>query len=254
MAAEAGVSKPVLYRYFTDKDELHAAVGQWGADEVLGGLVSGPESRTSRSRERIERWPWTPTSPRWRSTRRCSCCWSGTGAQDPLADGKARIAGALARMLADTLARLDVDTSSAEPWAEGLVGRGAVDRRVVARAPDDGPGHGRWPPQRVHLARPGRRRHASSAYPLSSIDRPSGPGWSAQVAPAVPEDGQQTAGRCCGTPGRRTCRSRGRARCTRPPVADPVRPAIGWSPITPVTPSGIRRSWVGRSRVLGSCG
>ena len=39
IAAEAGVSKPVLYRYFTDKDQLHAAVGRWGADEVLAGML-----------------------------------------------------------------------------------------------------------------------------------------------------------------------------------------------------------------------
>ena len=39
IAAAAGVSKPVLYRYFSDKADLHAAVGAWGADLVLERLT-----------------------------------------------------------------------------------------------------------------------------------------------------------------------------------------------------------------------
>src|SRR5207253_2321269 len=39
IAKVAGVSKPVLYRYFADKGDLHAAVGRWGADQVLGRVV-----------------------------------------------------------------------------------------------------------------------------------------------------------------------------------------------------------------------
>ena len=62
IAAEAGVSKPVLYRYFTDKDQLHAAVGQWGADEVLARMLP-PLRRThpcgsgSTMRRRLPRDP-----------------------------------------------------------------------------------------------------------------------------------------------------------------------------------------------------
>src|SRR3954452_21557267 len=39
IATSAGVSKPVLYRYFADKDDLYRAVGQWGAEQVMGVLV-----------------------------------------------------------------------------------------------------------------------------------------------------------------------------------------------------------------------
>ena len=39
IAAAAGVSKPVLYRYFSDKADLHTAVGTWGADLVLERLL-----------------------------------------------------------------------------------------------------------------------------------------------------------------------------------------------------------------------
>src|SRR6476620_2442329 len=39
IAASAGVSKPVLYRYFADKADLFAAVGTWGANTVLERLM-----------------------------------------------------------------------------------------------------------------------------------------------------------------------------------------------------------------------
>jgi AcrR family transcriptional regulator len=44
IAAVAGVSKPVLYRYFEDKAELHAAVGTWGAHLVLARLAPALEA------------------------------------------------------------------------------------------------------------------------------------------------------------------------------------------------------------------
>lgn len=140
MAAEAGVSKPVLYRYFTDKDELHAAVGQWGADEVLSGLV--PALKTDLPiRERVTAAVDAYLATLEEHPQVFLLLVRHRGA-DPLADGKARIGGALARMLADTLRGLDVDPSSAEPWAEGLVGvglstgewwleRGTMDRATV---------------------------------------------------------------------------------------------------------------------------
>src|SRR3954467_10753340 len=39
IATSAGVSKPVLYRYFADKDDLYRAVGQWGAAQVMDAVV-----------------------------------------------------------------------------------------------------------------------------------------------------------------------------------------------------------------------
>ena len=39
IATAASVSKPVLYRYFSDKADLHAAVGAYGADLVLERLA-----------------------------------------------------------------------------------------------------------------------------------------------------------------------------------------------------------------------
>ncbi len=141
IAAAAGVSKPVLYRYFADKDQLHAAVGQWGADEVLSGVVpalqvDGPvrarvEAAVDGYLRVIEEHPQVfLLLVRHRAGH----------AADPLADGKARIAATLTRFLAETMRGLGVDPGGAEPWAQGIVGLGLstgewwLEQRTLTRA------------------------------------------------------------------------------------------------------------------------
>ncbi|GEP38964.1 TetR family transcriptional regulator [Nocardioides psychrotolerans] len=144
IAAEAGVSKPVLYRYFADKDELHAAVGQWGADEVLAGvvpalLVDAPvrariEAAVDAYLRVIEEHPQV-----FFLLVRHRASGAG-GAGDPLADGKARIAAMLTRFLAETMRGLGVDPGGAEPWSQGIVGLGLatgewwLEKRTMPRA------------------------------------------------------------------------------------------------------------------------
>ena len=140
MAAEAGVSKPVLYRYFADKDELHAAVGQWGAGEVLDRLL--PALRSDLPvRERVTHAVDAYLSTLEEHPQVFLLLVRHRGA-DPLADGKVKIAGALARVLTGTLEGLEVHPDAAEPWAEGIVGlglatgewwleRSTMDRRTV---------------------------------------------------------------------------------------------------------------------------
>jgi hypothetical protein len=59
---------------------------------------------------------------------------------DPLADGKAAIAAAIAVVMSDALRGLGLDTGGAEPWAHGLVGLGLatgewwLTRRTMSRA------------------------------------------------------------------------------------------------------------------------
>lgn len=141
IAAEAGVSKPVLYRYFADKDEIHTAVGQWGAqlvmDRLLPALVgSGPiRERVAQAVDAylgaIEEHPNVfLLLMRHRSA----------GAADPIADGKATIAAVIARVMGEALRELGVDAGGAEPWAHGLVGLGLstgewwLDRQTMTRA------------------------------------------------------------------------------------------------------------------------
>jgi AcrR family transcriptional regulator len=124
IAAEAGISKPVIYRYFADKAELHSAVGQWGADLVLAKLLPvivtpGPvrdrvASACDAYLEVLEEHPQVfLLLVRHR-----------TDGSDPLADGKVAIAAMLARAIGDSLRAQDLDAAGAEPWAHGLVGLG----------------------------------------------------------------------------------------------------------------------------------
>lgn len=123
IAASAGVSKPVLYRYFTDKDDLYAAVGQWGADQVIERLVPilmGSGTMRDRVRAGCEDYlEFLDEHPQvflllveHRTT------------DDPLAGGKDQIATTLAKLLGDMLRHLGVDAAGAEPWAHGLIGMG----------------------------------------------------------------------------------------------------------------------------------
>jgi AcrR family transcriptional regulator len=138
MAAEAGVSKPVLYRYFADKDELHAAVGQWGAREVLSRLVPALTS-DAPMRQRIADATDGYLATLEEHPQVFLLLVRHRGA-DALADGKAEIAATLARLLGDTLRDLGIDAAGAEPWSHGLVGLGLstgewwLERRTMSRA------------------------------------------------------------------------------------------------------------------------
>ena len=139
IAASAGVSKPVLYRYFTDKDDLYRAVGAWGANAVIEGLLpallgDGPirgrvEKACDDYLQLISLHPHVffllvehPTN------------------EDPLADGKEMVAATISRTLGDALRELGVDAAGAEPWSHGLVGLGLstgewwLRRRTMSRA------------------------------------------------------------------------------------------------------------------------
>jgi AcrR family transcriptional regulator len=139
IAAEAGVSKPVLYRYFTDKAELHAAVGRWGAEQVLTSLLPALESRDPvrvRVAKGVE--AYLATIEQHPQVFLLLIRQRSQG-NDPLADGRATIAATVARVLGDNLRALDVDAAGAEPWAQGLVGLGVatgewwLERRTMSR-------------------------------------------------------------------------------------------------------------------------
>ena len=141
IARVAGVSKPVLYRYFNDKADLHAAVGQWGATLLLERIAPALESDTSiKSRVNqavaayfalIEEHPQVFLLLVQHRVNRTA---------DPLADGKAAVAAALAQVLSDALGDLGIDTGGAEPWAQAVVGLGLttgewwLERQTMSRA------------------------------------------------------------------------------------------------------------------------
>jgi AcrR family transcriptional regulator len=139
IAESAGISKPVLYRYFEDKDDLYRAVGWWGANQVVDGLMplllhDGP------LRERVERACTAYLTLISLHPNVFFLLVDHPNGDDPLADGKELVAATLARTLGDVLRDLGVDAGGAEPWAYGLVGLGLstgewwLRRKTMSRA------------------------------------------------------------------------------------------------------------------------
>jgi AcrR family transcriptional regulator len=139
IAQSAGVSKPVLYRYFSDKDDLYRAVGHWGAEQVVAAVV--PTMRSNRPlRERIERACTLYLTLISRHPHVFFLLVEHPTNADPFADGKELVAAAFARTLHDGLGELGLDASAAEPWAYGVLGFGLstgewwLRRRTMSRA------------------------------------------------------------------------------------------------------------------------
>ncbi|MET0999402.1 MAG: TetR family transcriptional regulator [Marmoricola sp.] len=139
IAASAGVSKPVLYRYFTDKDDLYRAVGAWGAHAVIDGLLPVLVS-DAPIRERVEKGCAAYLELISGHPHVFFLLVEHPTNEDPLADGKEMVAAAISRTLGDGLRELGVDAAGAEPWAHGLVGLGLstgewwLRRRTMSRA------------------------------------------------------------------------------------------------------------------------
>jgi AcrR family transcriptional regulator len=124
VAASAGVSKPVLYRYFADKSQLWLAVRQRAAALV----VSAIEPAVAAVREEREvvfaaidaYLAVIESDPRLYLfvVGQPGAGWTG----DPVADVVDTVAGGLARVIRDRLRALGLDPGPAQPWAYALVG------------------------------------------------------------------------------------------------------------------------------------
>ncbi|OLF16416.1 TetR/AcrR family transcriptional regulator [Actinophytocola xanthii] len=126
IAAEAGVTKPVLYRHFTDKADLFVALGQRGTEILFDRLIpalnneEAPVPRIRRSLDAffstVEEHPHL-----YRVLVRRSFAKAAVE-QDIVAEDKELIANAIAALLGDYLRALELDSGGAEPWAHGIVG------------------------------------------------------------------------------------------------------------------------------------
>ncbi|HEX7353477.1 MAG TPA: TetR/AcrR family transcriptional regulator [Mycobacteriales bacterium] len=144
IAAEAGVTKPVVYRYFTDKADLYVAVGQRAAGdlltEVVGAIEAGgrPKDLLTTAVDaylaQIERAPnlyrfvvARPFLDRAPST-------------DIVHDYRSLIASAVARSMGEGLRAAGLDSGGAEAWGHGVVGFVQqagdwwIERRTMSRA------------------------------------------------------------------------------------------------------------------------
>jgi AcrR family transcriptional regulator len=124
IAARAGVSKPVLYRYFADKSQLWQAVSQEAATQVVLAIqpavaaVRGERDVVAAAIDaylaHIEGDPhlyqFVVHQP------------GITRQRDVVADAVDAIASGLARILGDRLRERGLDSGPALPWAYGIVG------------------------------------------------------------------------------------------------------------------------------------
>jgi AcrR family transcriptional regulator len=124
IAAHAGVSKPVLYRYFADKSELWLAVGQQAAALVLDAIA--PAVAEVREEQQVIRaaidaylahiaadtnlYQFVVHQPDIARHR------------DVVADVVDTVASGLSRILGDRLRAHGLDSGAALPWAYGIVG------------------------------------------------------------------------------------------------------------------------------------
>ncbi|GAB3154826.1 TetR/AcrR family transcriptional regulator [Amycolatopsis sp. NPDC004378] len=142
VAAEAGVTKPVLYRHFDDKADLYVALGQRGTEILFERLIPAinaelaPVPRIRMALDAfftvIEEHPnlyrllahGRPEKP---------------AGSDVVAEDKELIATALTALLGDYMRMFNMDSGAAEPWAHGIVGMVQntgewwLDRRSMGR-------------------------------------------------------------------------------------------------------------------------
>ncbi len=144
IAAEAGVTKPVIYRYFADRSDLYLAVGRYAANELMTDVLGAMEAHRDPKEmlaaavdaylDQIER---APNVYRFVVSRPLPDRSLGT---DVAHDYQSLIAAGVARSLGRALREAGLDSGGAEAWAHGIVGcvRAAGDwwleRRSMARA------------------------------------------------------------------------------------------------------------------------
>ena len=122
MAAEAGITKPILYRNFGDRDGLLAAVAYSFADQLVArlesALASTPDPR-ARLRAAIESYLdfIEEDLPLY------TFFTQHTAVASPVMTGVVdRTAAPVARALGEGLRAFGADSGPAEHWAYGLVG------------------------------------------------------------------------------------------------------------------------------------
>ncbi|RSM86899.1 TetR/AcrR family transcriptional regulator [Kibdelosporangium aridum] len=126
VAQAAGVTKPVLYRHFTDKADLFVALGQRGTEILFERLIpainreEAPVPRIRKSLDAffsvIEDYPNL-----YRLLARRSFGDRPVDS-DPVREDKELIAAALTSLLGDYMRALNLDSGAAEPWAYSIVG------------------------------------------------------------------------------------------------------------------------------------
>lgn len=124
IAAEAGVSKPILYRHFADKADLYAAVGQHAATALMETIDAElAQQREPRAHLATVIDAYLRSIEAEPELYRFVVHRSFAGREDdPIAGYTRLIATRVARILADRLAEAGRPAGGAEAWAHGMVG------------------------------------------------------------------------------------------------------------------------------------
>ena len=143
IAATAGISKPILYRHFTDRADLWLAIARQVTAELLAAM-SVQLTQDRPPRETIAAVIDTyiglieDDTEIYRFVVHGSFADRGT-TTDLVHAHMALMAEQVARVLGDRLREAGVDSGGAEPWAHGIVGMVQaaadwwIDRRCMSR-------------------------------------------------------------------------------------------------------------------------
>jgi AcrR family transcriptional regulator len=126
VAAEAGVTKPVLYRYFADKAALVQTLGELGSALLLDRLIPaiGADSPAlARIRDAVGAYfAVIDEHPNlyWLLARQANT--EAEPGADPVRRDKEFIATTLTAVIGDYMRAYGLDSGAAEPWAYGITG------------------------------------------------------------------------------------------------------------------------------------
>ncbi|WP_277370113.1 TetR/AcrR family transcriptional regulator [Rhodococcus rhodochrous] len=124
IAAEIGVSKTVLYRYFTDKSDLTTATMLRYVETVLApriyAAVAEDLDEYELTREAITAYVETVADDP--EVYLYVMSNSASAGRDVVADSERMIAELVATVLGERLRLLEMDSGGAVPWAYGIVG------------------------------------------------------------------------------------------------------------------------------------
>jgi AcrR family transcriptional regulator len=143
VAAEAGVTKPVLYRHFDDKADLYVALGQRGTEILFQRLIPAINAELApapRIRMALDAFfTVIEEHPNLYRLLARGSFQDKPADSDVVAEDKKLIATELTALLGDYMRMFNMDSDAAEPWAHGIVGMVQttgewwLDRRSMCR-------------------------------------------------------------------------------------------------------------------------
>jgi AcrR family transcriptional regulator len=123
VAKAAGVTKPVLYRYFADKAQLWLAVGEHVAKQVLA-VVEPAIEKVREERELVAATidAYLRAIEDQEELYRFLMRQEVPGANHVINSASQTVSSGLSRVIGDRLRAVGLDAGPAEPWAVGMVG------------------------------------------------------------------------------------------------------------------------------------